>query len=410
MVQRIRRLRRPGKQPRWRLLLLGALLLALVPATAVAAELTRGDTILITSPVDDDLYAFGSDVVVGADVSGDITVVAARVRIFGDVGGSVYAAAATVTIDGDVGGTVMTLSASVTVRGTVGQAMRAVARDVRLTGAQVNGDLVAAASDVRADEQSRVGGDLWLRASDVRVDADVGGQVRGGADEWRIAGTVDGPIDVRAGTLRFAHGAVINQPVRYVSDYEVLIDTGTSISAEMTRVEPDHPSFSERAERTVLFIVLRYFWALSLGLFLLRVAAHQLTDAGDALRNHPWGALWRGALALVGVPVAILALLVTVIGLPVALLVLVVFLFAMYASQIVVGIVVGRELTAALARGRRTASLRQSLALGLLIVVVVRSLPIPNWYVFSSIVTAIAALGAIVLVAMQRPRRAAPAI
>jgi hypothetical protein len=403
-------LRRLCRQSRRRPLLLAAVVLALVPATAVAAEVTRGDTIIITSPVDDDLYAFGSDVIVDADVSGDITVMAARVRIFGDIGGSVYATAATVTIDGDVGGTIMTLSATVTVRGTVGHALRSIASEVRVDGGQLDGDLVAAASTVRADAQSRIGGDLWLRASDVRVDAEIGGRVRGGADEWRLGGAVDGPIDVRAGTLRFADGAVISRPVRYVSDYEVLIDGGTTVTAELTRVEPDHLSVAERAERTILFIVVRYFWALSLGLFLLRFAARQLTAASDALRDRPLGALWRGGLALVGVPIAILALLITVIGLPVALLVLAGFLFTLYASQIIVGVVVGRALTTVLARDRRPASLRLSLVLGLLIVVVVRSLPIPSWYVFSSMLTAIAALGAIVLAVMQRPRGMTSAI
>jgi hypothetical protein len=53
---------------------------------------------------------------------------------------------------------------------------------------------------------------------------------------------------------------------------------------------------------------------------------------------------------------------------------------------------------------------RRTLALGLAIIVLVRSLPIPGWYPIVALVTAVAALGAITIYFFrERPEAASPA-
>jgi cytoskeletal protein CcmA (bactofilin family) len=391
--------RRAGRR---RLLLLAALL-ALIPLTASAAEMMSGDTVIITSPVSDDLYLFGSDVHVVADIDGDIVAVGARVRIDGDVTGSIYATGAEVSVTGNVGGTVMAMAANVSVRGDVGHSLRVVSSDLTVSDAVISRDLVAAATTVEVDERSRIEGDVRLRSTTVELSAPIGGDVRGSADTWRIGNRVTGRIRIDAGRLRFVEGAVISQPVEYTSDREVLIDGGTTVTADLIRHEPDHPTATERLTVTMLFATFRYLWALALGLFLLWVIPSLVLGAGDTLRLRPIGSLGWGALGMLGIPLLVVVLLLSVIGLPVGLVLLASFILVLYASQIVVGIVIGQVLAPASWRSAEQPRLGRTLALGLAIVVIVRSLPIPGWYTVSSLMTALIALGALLIYLLRRP-------
>jgi cytoskeletal protein CcmA (bactofilin family) len=395
--RRVRRVR--GAQS----VLLLALAIALIPLTAVAAEIASGDTVIVSTPVDDDLYVFGADVRVDATVTGDITAIGARVRVDGDVGGSVFAAGAHVIVNGDVGGSVMATAADVDVRGDVGHAIRAAANDLRIESSVVTGDVVAAGGAVQLDDDSRVGGDVVTRAGDVVLNGDVGGEIRGSSDELRIAGAVGGRIDVRVGRLSFAGGALVTQPVEYTSDHELRTEPGTSIGSDVRHIEPNNASIVETIEESLLWAIFRFAWAFALGLFLLWIAPDQLRDVCATLTARPLRSLAFGALALVGVPLAILLLLVTVVGIPVALLVLAAFVVALYASQIVVGLAIGQAITPARWRRGYRGGAATMLAIGLAIVVVVRSLPIPSWYPVIALVTAAIALGALALSIVRGP-------
>lgn len=377
--------------------LLVAALLALIPATAVAAELMSGDTVVVSSPVNDDLYLFGSDIRVDADVDGDIIAVGARVRVNGNVTGSVFATGADVFVHGNVGGSVMAAGANVIITGDVGHAIRAATSELTVEGSQVTGDIVAAAQTIRVDDSSIVGGDVRARAGDAHLSGDIGGSVRGSAGEWQIGGRVTGPIDIIAGTLRFVEGASITAPVTYTSDHEVLVDGGTTITASLSRTEPDHPTFAERMTTSLIWATFRYLWALALGLFLLRIAPIRLQEVSATLRARPLGSLGWGLLALLATPLVIIFLMITVVGLPVAIVVLAGYLLALYASQIIVGLVVGQAIAPSSWRAIDHPRTGRMLALGLLLVVLVRSLPIDGWYSIVALLTAIVALGALVI-------------
>ena len=77
------------------------LALALVAPTAQAAEPRTGErvTIAANETVNDDVYLFGSDVIVDGTVHGDVVTAAQTVIINGTVDGSVWAAGSSITND-----------------------------------------------------------------------------------------------------------------------------------------------------------------------------------------------------------------------------------------------------------------------------------------------------------------------
>jgi len=377
------------------LVLLAVALVALVPISAVAADILTDETIVISAPVDDDLYLYGADIRVDSNVTGDVTAFGARVRIAGDVGGSVFIAAAEVYVFGDVGGSVVVASRSLLITGNVGHAVRAVTRELDVRGARIDGDLVVAASEVFVDAQSPVASDVRLRSGAAELLGGVGGEVRGSADALILGGLVEGAIDVRVEQLRFEDSAIVTSPVRYTSNHEYLVQRGASISGEATRITPDSPSIEQRFGRTIVFIVFRFGWAFMLALFLLRIAPDVLRRSASTLIERPGRSAGFGLLALFVAPITIVFLLVSVIGLPIAIVLSGMLLLTLYASQIVVGAVVGSMLVGRSWRPSSDAIGKATVALGLAIIVILRSLPIPNWYGFTSTVVAVLALGAL---------------
>ncbi|HUG14564.1 MAG TPA: hypothetical protein VMM78_06035 [Thermomicrobiales bacterium] len=392
-----------------RRLALAALLLALIPATVVAAEIVSGDQIVISDPVEGDLYLLGSDIIIDAPVNGDVLAAAGRIQILAPVTGSVHAFSGDVIIRADVGGSVMAAGSSVIIAADIGHAVRAAASDVIVESGSIDGDLVVAATRLRLGEAGVVAGEVIMRVTNADLAGSMRGGLRGSVRDLRVSGTLGDASDIRVNTLRFTPGADVREPFTYTSDHEMLVDGGTSITAQVTRITPDHPSFGETIARSLLFAVFRFGWAFATGWLLLRVIPETVIGISDTLRLAPARSLLWGLAALFGIPVVALVVAITVIGIPIAIVTLVLYVFVLYASQIVVGMVIGMALSRSRWKcGDGSPAYLRMLAAGLAIIVLIRSLPLDGWYPLVSFVTATIALGAIV-VYFFRPRPEEPA-
>lgn len=303
----------------------------------------------------------------------------------------------------------MVAASTVTIAGEIGHAVRVAASEIDIRMSVITGDLVVAASQIRVDASSTVRGEILLRTSNALVDGRVVGGIRGRTGLLRVGSQIDGPIDIRVDTLRFAPGAIITKPVTYTSDHEMLVDGGTTITADVRRITPDHPSPGQVIANSLLFALFRFAWAFALGLLLLRTMPNVVVGVADTLRMAPGRSVGWGLLALVTTPLAAVVLAVTVVALPVAIVVLALYVFALYASQIVVGYLLGRAIAPRGWRDAVTPAMhRRILALGLAILAIVRSLPLSGWYGVVSFATAVIALGAIAIYFFRRRPAAEP--
>lgn len=384
-----------------------AIALALIPTTALAAEVVTGADVHIFLPTDGDLYAVGSDVWVTGDVDGDLVAVGVRVTVDGDVHGDVLAAGADVLIVGNVEGSVSAAGGTVSVAGDVGRTVRIVAQNARVIDAVVGGDVAALARVVRVIGDGRVDGDVLLRATDARVTTDVGGSVRGHSTELELSGVVSGPVRVHTERLRLINGAQTLGALTYTSDRDIHIDGASSAAQPPERLDPDHPTLSERAAISSVWAILRAGWGLVFGLVLLNVAPQLVRGSAHQVQARPLGSVGYGLLALLAIPLTIALLLITIVGIPVALFGSVLFFTALYASQAIVGYALG---TLALQHTRSLLTRRRprhnppplptnrdglALAIGVLSLAILRSLPIELWYPFVAGMTAIVGLGAL---------------
>jgi len=242
---------------------------------------------------------------------------------------------------GDRVGEVVVFSGRVTVHGVVAGDVVILEGPVTVTG-QVNGSVIAADGVVRLAQSARVGGDVFASAAvRVRPGAEVGGETRGG-----VRFSLQGPLA--------ALGKLLG---------------------------PVAVSFS----------------VLLTGLVLVLLAPRGADAVADALAEAPLASLGWGILLSVTVPVAAVALIVSVLGLPLGL-----GLFLSFGLWWLVGLTwaawcAGRGLVRA-PRGRLTA-----LVFGWAILAAVGLVPILN--VAAWTLAPVLGLGAM-LVAVWRTRHA----
>ena len=266
--------------------------LALIPTAAVAQadERTGGTVVVEEGETVDELEAVGGTVVVEGTVEGDATIVGGTVRI-----------------DGDVGGDLEATGGSVTIAGTV------------------DGDVEGAAGSVELTESGTVGDDLRIGAGSVTID-----------------GAVDGNAEVGADTIRLGEDAAIAGDLRYGGDLEgntdavageIQHDSSLGVTGEFGPAIPFTP-----------WLVSAY--ALAANLLLGAVLLGLFPRFSDRVADHVASAPARSGLVglgvLVGVPILLVAVAITVIGIPLA------FVGAFgFALLIWVGIVYGRFAVAA---------------------------------------------------------------
>ncbi|RQH00756.1 bactofilin family protein [Natrarchaeobius oligotrophus] len=273
------------------LVVLAVALCATIPATAAAQSESQvsGTVVVEEGETVDELEAFAGTVVVEGTVTGDVSVVAGNVRIDGDVGGDLEAASGSVTIAGSV-----------------------------------DGDVEAAAGNVELVEGATVGGDLSAGAGSIAIDGSIDGNVAAGADTIRL-----GDEAAIAGDLRYG-GDLVGNTDAVAGE----IREDTSVGVDLTPTVQPIASW--------LFSLYVLGMNLLLGAALLALFPRFSDGVAGRVANDPLRTGVVGVGALVGVPILLIAIAITVVGIPLS------FLGGLgFALAIWIGIVYGRYAIAA---------------------------------------------------------------
>jgi cytoskeletal protein CcmA (bactofilin family) len=365
------------------ILVLLATTVALGQDTFLDGKVRTGESVTVpaSETVDGNLYVFAGTATVDGTVQGDLTVFAGTINVNGTVEGDVLAAGGQLTVAGEVTG------------------------DVRMAGGTltadsgVTGDVLAAGGTVTIGSRGSVGGDVVVTGGQVLVNGAVEGSVEGTAGAYSRSGSVGGTENV-----------VVQQGMWWWQ----------------TQGTPAQP---ERDVQDDVVDALRHFVvALILGLLLLWLLPRALNASEATLRDRPAASLGGGFLAILGYIVLVIAIMLLMILLAIVFgvarlgalvaidliggvltLGLGTFLFVLavaFLADVVVGLGIGRLVMP----GRELSQWQEiaALAFGLLVVVIVTSLPVVGGIVKLAVI--LFGLGAVVVAAWTRwrARRATP--
>ncbi len=204
--------------------------------------------------------------------------------------------------------------------------------DVRVE-APVQGSLRAAGGDVEVGPGAQVAGSASLAGGRVVVKGPIQGNLHVGAGDVTLDGPVAGDAFVGAGSLSLGPNARIEGKLKFRGG-DMDRDPGAQVAGGVVHA----PSRVHRQDRTAAER-LTHGWMWSLGLVALAaLLAGALPGPSQRLaqelRERPGMTALVGFLALTAVPVAALMLAITIIGIPIALIALV-----LYAALLMIGYV-----------------------------------------------------------------------
>lgn len=359
-----------------------------VPVAAHAMVLRQGQDVTVRADetINDDVYAFGSNVSIDGLVNGDVIAAGQTVVVTGHVTGGVFGAGQVVRVTGPVGGSIRAAGQSVDVAGRVGN------------------DAVLAGQTVTVGAGSTVGRDVAIGGTQASVLGDVARNVDIGAQTAVIGGSVGGNARVQGQSITVLPSATIDGNFDYYSDSKPQVQgtvagttTGHAAPANNRRAQP------ENGPAAGVFAVfwLAVAWAQGLvgmvlfGLLLMLILPTFMRRSTDVVLTEPWPSLGFGCLTVVFVPAV--ALMVFLFGLLVGGWWIAFVLLSVYAIALVVAPIVGALAfgTATLGHSHRPIHPIWLMLFGLAAIWVVALVPLVGW--LAGVAALLFGLGAIVV-------------
>jgi cytoskeletal protein CcmA (bactofilin family) len=355
------------------------------------------------------LWAFdartGEDLVVGIGetIEEDLFIAGDTVTIDGTVNGDVYAAGRSVHIRGSIRDGVTVAAERITITGAVGRGVKAVSGELNIEGT-VEGDIIAAARNISIGGDAVVHGDIIVAGQKIILSAPVNGYALGAGSTIGLNNRVRGDAVFAVRELTLQEDARIGGNLFYISENEAVIFPGAVVQGETVQRVPE---VRENLKKLIPFAIiagvigkiLAFITMVIVGLVIVFLAPKVLYNFSDAVKKYPGHSAGWGALILFVTPIGIGLAFLTVFGISLAVLALLAYLMALYLSQVVTALVIGRLILGVRDAGVSRGTLFGAFVLGLFLIRLLRF--IPGIGIFVWVAAAIFGLGALVVTPLK---------
>jgi cytoskeletal protein CcmA (bactofilin family) len=268
------------------------------------------------------------------------------------------------------------VAGDIVVRGTVEGDLEAIGGNVVIaSGAEITGDVDATGGNVRID--GTIGGNVTASGGNVFVgqSATIGGPLEASAGSIVIAGAVDGDARLGAGSITLAPSATFGGDVEYsVGDDGEFTNEGATIAGSLTE-NPDLEVGGDRFDvpdfAGPVFGVYGFLVNLLVGALLLFVLPGTSRRVAESVSESPLRTGAIGLGALIGTPIVLLLVAITIVGIPLSLAGLATYALAVWIATIYGRYAVGELLLSYTDVENRWAAL----AVGLVIVAILVRIP-----------------------------------
>lgn len=362
------------------LLLLGLLLA--IPATVSAYTLKAEANYYLDEGevVDDNVYTAGQSIIIKGTIKGDLICAGQNIAIDGTVEGSVYCAGQTININGRVGGSARLIAQTISLGGNVDENAFMIGSFLsQQDSSAVGGDIFMAG--MLGDIQGQIGRDLHGALSQLNLNGQVGRNVKFRLDERSQDDLA--PVNQDFQALKLGEQATIGGEISYSAGIRAQVPADLEVPGGVHYHQPTDTTRTHVALAWGGLISL--FSALVAGMVLVTLWGRQIIGISGLMLARPGASFGWGALLMFLTPVICLFLLFTLIGIPLGLAAFALWLIALYAGQIITGIMVGRGLLKR-AWTKKQDSLIWAMIIGVIIVSFLSSLPFLGW-LFSLLAT-----------------------
>ncbi len=258
------------------------------------------------------------------------------------VPGNAFLAGGRVQLGNRVGGGAFVTGGEVTITGSIGRKLFASGGDLGIEG-EVEGDVAAAGGKVRVTRSARLQSDVALAGGSVEMDGEVGGDLHAYGESVVINGVVLGDLEVAGENIRIGPEAHIAGRLTYKSGGAIVIDPQARIGQGIEQRDRDDRGWLGKIIHGATRVggVMFTIGIVLLGVLLLLGMPGFSRDAAGLVRREPLQSAGMGCIMLLGVPFAMILLMITIIGIPLALMMIFGYIALLMLGYLVAALFVG---------------------------------------------------------------------
>jgi len=276
-----------------------------------AFDVQAGEDLYVTQEVFGDLYAAGGKVDVNAPINGDLIITGWELHILSDVKEDLLIAGWDLVISWNVWDDVRAGWGTVKVTWNIG------------------GDLVIWAGDIRIEKGVTIEWDLIVWAWRVFLDGEVKWSAKIAAWEFVLNGTIYWNTDLNLWEFKNPGktGRIIGN-LNYKSDESIaelenISEWGVIFTKNMIKEEVKENFFGFIAS----YLLVKILWVLLFASLIYFYFAKLFTQVAENLRKQTGKSFLFGFVTIIGTPVVILLLFISIIWIPFALFLLFIYIF-----------------------------------------------------------------------------------
>ena len=307
--------------------------------TANAARFEAGDGKTISTPVNDDLYIAGGTININSPVYGDVLAAGGTIIIGDTVSEDLIVAGGNITLSGYVGDDIRVAGGTILISGTVeGDVIVAGGQITIASSAIIKGDLIITGGELIID--GTVEGIMKASGGNVNLNGNIITGVEIFSGNFYTNGTIEGPAIISTQKIQFGKNASFNSDIRYWTssgsiDFSRYQTNGSAVFDELLK----------REESTGPFKAFSFFWIwyILAGIVLIIISfliLQKIFEAsGKVVRMETGRSIGTGVIFILGIPLLIALLCITVIGIPAGILLLALYVITILLSHVFSSIV-----------------------------------------------------------------------
>jgi hypothetical protein len=270
-------------------------------ASPLFAFTTKGDEhVSISESINDDVYAFGSDVTLTGSIVGDLVTAASQVTIIGNVSDDLLAAGGVLTIKGKIGDTARIAGGMINVSGAIKK------------------DLVAAGGQIEVSSDSIIEGDAVINGGKIVIGGNVNGNVEISGSDVTINGKIGKDVKISSSNIKIGDSAEISGDFNYNSNKAAVISPNAKITGKTnwTKTETKQSKdfqITPDVKKSVLTIftatwigskVVGFLSFFILGIILLLALPRTFNKFNERMKRSLGLCVGGGAITIFGIPLA----------------------------------------------------------------------------------------------------------
>lgn len=277
-------------------------------------------------------------------ISGDLFFNGDQLEVDGVIKGDLIILSGDVVINGAIEGSVIGLTGGkLTVNGRIGRNLRVLAQEIYINGT-IEGSASVGAFQMTTAPNSRVGNGLM----GTFLMLELAGQVDGMAEitsigSTKIGGRINGNLKVSGNQLEWASPLKVSGKVTHTTS--TANNPSKIKGVKIGSYSVDKGNIADQYQMTKLVMIGLFIWLV--GSLLLSLVFYRLFPRVTWSMSEPTMANFRrslfvGLFCLIGIPVVIYLLFLSMVGIPIAILLLLFYLLLLMGSPIPVYLWLGR--------------------------------------------------------------------